>query len=517
MRKKVWSLVISSWSFAICYSLFIIRSLDRAVSFFIFHFSFFIIHYSLFASSPYQILPETQSAFQEICKLKIEPLPKNSQNAFQIYTENYADMVALLVSDDMVLYKKIADRENERLNILEGFSSDSPYYRFYQAEIRLHWAFVKLKFGKEVSGSWDIIKAFKLLDENAKKYPAFIPTYKSLGLLHVLIGATPKNYLWVAKLLGLNGNIQLGLKELRLVQQKDTLFKNEAQLIELLVHSYITKYTDRQNDELLKFIGQNPDNLLFYFFGTTISMKDARSEQALAILNKCPSGTAYLPFPFLDYLRAEILLQKGQSTSAQPLYQQFLSRYRGQNFVKDTYYKLFLCQWFSGNEVAAKKMAQDILSKGQTVVESDKAAQKFAEKYVKNGISGQQKILMKARLAFDGGYLNEAFSLLSPLSEGSFSGLYDKAEYQYRLGRLLHRQNQFNKAVVCYERAMTLSVENHYYFGATAALQLGYIYQLRKQEEKAREYFEIALDYPSHEYKNSIDNKAKAALNEMGE
>jgi hypothetical protein len=33
---------------------------------------------------------------------------------------------------------------------------------------------------------------------------------------------------------------------------------------------------------------------------------------------------------------------------------------------------------------------------------------------------------------------------------------------------------------------------------------------------KAKIYFEKAISYKKHEYKNSVDNKAKAALNEMG-
>jgi len=486
--------------------------------------SSFVIFSSFAQNSPYVLTPNLQQAYTEVFKLKMNAVrqllakekSKNLGSAFGLYIENYADMVTLLVSDNKQLYDQMAVNQDTRLELLADFPSDSPYQRFFQAEIRLQWAFVKLKFGKEVSASWDIIKAYRLLDENAKKYPDFIPTYKSLGLLHVLIGSTPQNYQWVAKLLGLKGNIPQGLREIQTVVQKEPLLDSEAKLIEILLQSYVLKYTEKQNTELLQLIHSQPDNLLLHFFGTTISMKDGRGEQALQILNQRPVGVAYFAFPFLEYLKGEILLQKGQYSEAKSQLQQFLSQYKGQNFLKDTYLKLFLSHWLVNEDAVAKTYLNKILAVGATYVEADKAAQKFAESFTKGTISAQQKVLMKARLSFDGGYLTEAMNVLKPFDENSFPNPNNKAEFQYRLGRIFQRQNQLDSSIEHYERAIVLSHTQSLYFGATSALQLGYIYQTKSQKAKAIGYFKQALNYPKHEYKNSVDNKARAALTLMG-
>ncbi len=492
--------------------------------FIIYHLSFIVCQHSFAQNSPYVLTPNLQQAYHEVFKLKVNSArqfltkekSKNLGSAFTLYVENYADMVALLVSDNKQIFEQLAPNEDKRLEMLADFPADSPYQRFFQAEVRLHWAFIKLKFGKEVSASWDIIKAYRLLEENAKKYPDFIPTYKSLGLLHVLIGSTPQNYQWVAKLLGLRGNIQQGLREIQTVVQKESLFDTEAKLIEILLHSYVLKYTEKQNAELLQLIRSQPDNLLLHFFGTTISMKDGRGEQALQILNQRPTGAAYFSFPFLEYLKGEILLQKSEYKEAQIHLNAFLGQYKGQNFLKDTYLKLFLSHWMVSEDSVAKVYLNKILKVGATYVESDKAAQKFAENFTKGSISVQQKVLMKARLAFDGGYLAEAMNVLKPFHENSFPNLSDKAEFQYRLGRIFQRQNQLDSSLTHYERAIALSQAQSLYFGATSALQLGYIYQAKGQKAKAITYFKQALNYPKHEYKNSVDNKARAALTLMG-
>ena len=54
-----------------------------------------------------------------------------------------------------------------------------------------------------------------------------------------------------------------------------------------------------------------------------------------------------------------------------------------------------------------------------------------------------------------------------------------------------------------------------YYFAPQAALQQGYLAQSAGNKPVARRYFQKALNYPWHEYKNSTDAKARLALQEL--
>ena len=152
---------------------------------------------------------------------------------------------------------------------------------------------------------------------------------------------------------------------------------------------------------------------------------------------------------------------------------------------------------------------------GRTTVESDKAAQKFAESTLKKGPSPNQKVLMRARLASDGGFTDSALAYLQPYTETTFSSTPEKAEYAYRMGRIFQRRNNPDAAIPFLSRALALSEPDQLSFGATAALQLGYIYQQKNDRTHARSFFQKALSFKHHEYKNSVDNKAKAALNQL--
>ncbi len=482
--------------------------------------AFMLLHTLLTQAQDFVWTPGLQRAYADLQKLDVQSSQQllareSADNGVHIFVEDYLDMLRLVTSDEDRLFTAISNREDDRLDALKKLDDTSPWQRVLLAEVRLHWAFIKLKFGKEVSASWDVIRAYKLLAENQKRFPAFLPTYKSLGTLHVMIGSVPDNYSWVANLLGLHGNVQQGQQELQRAQQ-DPTFGLEARLIDLMVRAYVLKFTSADGQNLKRLVFDHPDNLLLHFFGATIEQKNGHSEQALTYLANRPNGKSYLPLPVIENILGDIYLQKSEYADAITHFNQFLSTYKGRNFLKDSYYKLFLCQWLANQpDAVARPLLQKVISVGRTTVESDKAAQKFAESYLRQGASANQKILMRARLASDGGFTDSALAYLRPYNEAKFPVTIEKAEYTYRIGRIFQRRNEPDTAIFWLSRALALSEPEQLSFGATAALQLGYIYQQKNDRLRARSFFQKALSFKRHEYKNSVDNKARAALSQL--
>jgi tetratricopeptide (TPR) repeat protein len=479
------------------------------------------------AESQYDVIfsPRLQKAYFEIQKLRLPAArqliaaetSQQPSNAFIPYLENYADLHYLLISEDKTAYKKLSPKEEERLQNVGKLPDSSPYKRFFQAEIRMHWAFAKLKYGNELSGSWEIIKAYRLLEENRKKFPEFLPTQKSLGLLHVLIGSIPENYLWVAKMLGLKGDISTGIKELRLVEKEEPFFKQEAELIDLLLHAYTLKLSSAQQIRIRQWPKEQPDNLLLHFFATTVLMKEGKSEEASYHLREAPSGPMYINFPFLEYLAGEIKLQKGDYEDAAQHYLSFQKEYGGFNYLKDTNLKLFMCKWLAGKDGEANVFIKKIAKSGSTIVEADQFAERIGEEFLAGKIGKQQKVLYKARYATDGGFLDTALDFIQTVSEKSFLTISEKAEFNYRKGRILQKLGQTDQSIPFYERTIQLAENTAAGFGASSALQLGYILMEKHDNKKAVSYFRKSMSYKKHEYKNSIDNKARAALTELGQ
>lgn len=467
--------------------------------------------------------PVLQRAYTSLWKLRLQETrallaSQRNTSGIKLYLQSYTDLIELMVTEDKTNFEQFLDAQSSRLTLLEDFPDTAPEKQWIIAEMYLHLATAKLKFGHEVKGAWNLIKASKLLENNYKEFPNFIPQQKSLGLIHIMVGSIPQNFLWVTKLLGLKGSVKNGLQELKNVSKNEPRYATEANVMYYLAHAYILGFTPMVFQDYEQFLDKNDESLLIQFLGVTTYMKEGNSSQANVLLKKCDTlnaQTGYWAFPFLQYLHGEIEIQKGNYTLASRHYQVFLQQYKGFNFIKDTYYKLFLCLWLNNEDTKAIAYLEKVKTQGSTIVESDQSALRFAEKFTLSTKSNASKILMKARLAFDGGYYQKAKEGVLDLKESYFFDNAEKAEYNYRKGRIHQKLHEITLAEEHFERTIVLSQNASISYGALACLQLGYIFQESGQKVKAKYYFEKVLTYSKHEYKNSADNKAKAALNTL--
>ncbi len=467
----------------------------------------------------FELTPGFQKAYTEVFKYKIRTarnllVNEKKDSPFRAYLESYIDMVELLNSDDEEYYERIKHREGERLDLIEDLDEKSPYNRFLRAEIKMHWALNKLRFGHELKAAFNIIEASKLLEENQRLFPGFLPNYKSLGCLHIIVGSVPDNFKWALKILGLKGNVSQGLLELDKAA-KDPLWGNEARYCSYYIQAFVGKIDEKEQAELMKFIESQPDNLNVHFIGLAVSMRANNAELTHKILKKLPAGNEYIACPILDLYRADVALMRRQYQQANGFYGLYLKNVKIKTFVKDTYFKLFLSNYLMNNDKLAIAYLSKIPAVGSTISEGDKAAEKFYESYAKGHVL-PNKELLQAKLALDGGYYPDALDLIAAITEQKLITQKEKTEYFYLAGKAFQKNNQADKAIGYFEKAIVLNEKQPWYFGAGAALQLGYIFQEKAQKNQAKIYFEKAISYKNHEYKNTIDSKARAALSEMG-
>src|SRR5690606_35213253 len=139
-------------------------------------------------------------------------------------------------------------------------------------------------------------------------------------------------------------------------------------------------------------------------------------------------------------------------------YEEFLETYKGKNFIKDAYYKIFLSYYLANEEETAKTFIDKILKNGQTVYDTDKYAHKFAEK-------GEmpEKTLMKSRLAFDGGYYVRALEIIQSFTIKGPHSEKEIIEYYYRKGRIYHLLNNYSQASLFYLKTIELSPKSNLY------------------------------------------------------
>ena len=311
-------------------------------------------------------------------------------------------------------------------------------------------------------------------------------------------------------LLGMRGSVVLGQKQLNELRSSKSSLSLEATILYYTVKGFINQQFTEAANGINQCLVDQPDNRLLMFIGINMLVKEARSEEALKLIQSLDVHHDGLQMHYIEYLRGEILMQKGEYTKAIQAYQRFIKAYKSSSFKKDSYFKISLCYWMLNNTTLAKENFEKAKVTGKDVAEPDKYAARQLEEN-----SFPNKKLLKVRLSTDGGYYIEAEQALKSISPTDLTNYKDQTEYYYRKARLAHRMGEKAAAKIFCQQSIDMTKDNPWYFGANSALQLGYIARDQKEFEKAKKYFELALSFKRHEYKTSIDGKAKSALEEL--
>ncbi len=436
--------------------------------------------------------------------LEMVSQPKTVQ---EHYVASLAQALELLVTEDGQKFSEYEPLFKNRLD--RKIKSSTPDEYFLQAEVHLHWMFVYLKFGHEFDAALNLRDAYNIVQDCKKSFPKFLAINKTAGLLDVIIGSVPEKYDWVLSLLGMQGSIKFGLQEMESIQLNDSPLAFEEELLHALVQAFVLQKADIAVVEINKILEHHPNNRLALFIGASLAIKNSQSENALTLLTKLTSQDIGLPIYYAYYLMGEVYLHKADYLNSITSYHWFVQHNKGQNYLKDAHYKIGLCYLLNGNSNDAKVTFMTAKTLGKEITEADKYAAKSLAESEYPHLS-----LTKARFYTDGGYYNEAKNILESITPANIPTRRDKVEYYYRKARLAHKKNQA-AAKLFYQQTIDMNGEDAWYFAPNSCLQLGYLALNNNDTASATTYFEKALTYKKHEYKNSIDSKAKSALSQL--
>ena len=459
-----------------------------------------------------------QQAYRAIIQLQLEAGQKildeekkrDPDNLIPAFLENYIDFFILFFNEDPTEYQLRKDKLDTRIKLMDEGPETSPFYLFTKSVIHFQWAAVKVKFGNNWDAGWEFRRSFLQSRENQQKFPSFQPAVMLSGAMQVVAGTIPDGYKWLSSLLGIKGNITEGMQQLEhFLAAGDAwamLYRDEA----IFYYLYLKFYIENKREEVFSFIRQNKldikNNHLYTYLTANLALNDQQSAYAEHIIRQKNNTPGYLDMPVWDLEMGYACLNHLEPDA--PVYlERFLSNFKGRFYVKDGLQKLSWCYYLLGDMQKAAAFREQVIEKGGAESDADKQALKEAR-------SGKwpNKGLLRARLLSDGGYYGEALQALQGVSSTDFRQPEEKCEFAYRIGRIYDGLGRKDEAIGAYLTALKTGEHLKEYFAARAALQAGYICEQRGDQPSAIAYFQKCLLLKDHDYKNSLDQKAKAGI-----
>ena len=439
---------------------------------------------------------------------------QNPENGFIPLHKNYIDFLTILITEDRSYFDSHKNLKDLRLDLLHKNDKSSAYYLYSKAEISLQWALSRLKFEQYSTAIYELVKAYKLLEENQRRFPDFTLNNKGLGFIHAILGAVPKNFHWILHLTGLNGDISLGLSELEAIlsDSRFTMYEDEVFFLlsflqinlgndDAICQSYLDRIGDRYQD-----------NLLLNFAASRLSHNLGQNDYCLKILENRPDNFGRIKFYYLDYLQAMSYLYLLDFKNAKQKFEYFLANFKGLNYIKSANHKLAWISFLQNNNANKEAYFERVILDGNTSIDEDKVASKDAKR---NNIS--HPVLLKTRLLYDGGYYSLALAEINQVEEAEiFLSTLNEIEYWYRLARIKSKLGNTEKQIIeHYKEVLDKGGCSSSYYVPMSALQIGFIYEKKNDFQYARNYFNRCLSMSGFDYEKGIHQKARAGLERL--
>jgi len=480
---------------------------------------FFCLPFLANAGKYFDFNENCRQAYTEVMSLRIangqrlldEEKKVHPDNLIPYFLDNYVDFFPLFFNEDVKEFDKKMPLKEARLAAMKIGPADSPWYLFTQSVLQLQWAAIHIKFGEKWAAGWSFKAAFTLVKENQKLFPNFAPNKIVMGPLQVAAGTIPKGYQWLTNMLGVKGNIASGINDLySFINNPDpvaSIFKDEA----TFYFCYLKFHFENKPDAALQFIRTQRldvvNNHLFTYMAANLSLNNQQSGDTKNYVLRRNASIAYMASPMWDFELAYSKLYHLEP-DANVYFERFLGNFKGNFYVKDSWLKLGWHHLLQGNTALYNSCLQQVKLRGNAETDADKKALKEA-KYGKV----PNTFLLKARLLSDGGYPQEAYQVLHGKPAPVFTTDDDRLEFAYRTGRIYEALGKYDDAIEAYGNTIKAGRDRTGYFAARAALQTGMIYEQHKKNNiMAISFYQQCLAMENHDYKNSLDQKAKAGV-----
>lgn len=458
-------------------------------------------------------------AYQHIFELKLNTARQliaaekkmNPGNGIVPLLENYVDYFYLLSTESKQEFDRLEKYKSVRMDAIASNDKSSPYYLYAQAEINLQWALLRGRYGAYFAAAREIKKANGLLEENAEKFPDFRLNYKGLGLINAFLGNLPDGILKsTLATFGIKGNLQRGIGMLERLAEDLPSSKFEPFYEEVVFYCVFVLNDIAHSPEAyvktMRYTGRiSGSSLLKTYLGALVCSRNGHNDEAIAILEGKPKGLAYQSFPYLDFLAGQAKLNKLDYSCVED-FSRFLQTNKGVNYIKDVHLKMGWVALLKGDAKAYNSSIAKVKQMGHTYQEKDKQALNEA------GDLAPDRLLLRARLLFDGGYYEKAADVLSGIVAERFKVGRDQTEFYYRRGRIHAELGKEAQALSDYQSAINSGKGLKHYFAANAALQIGKIFEHRRNYPKAKQAYHTAIQMKNHDYEGSIEAQAKAGL-----
>lgn len=419
---------------------------------------------------------------------------------------------------DYELFIAFAEKAMEQAeNFLDTYGADADVY-ICLGTMYGERAFAHGRAKSYLKAAWDGKKSYDYFVRALEVNPQAYDAYLGVGLYHYFVSFLPKPLQWITSIIGIEGNPDRGIQEIRLAAERGVYSKVEAQYS---LSQFLPWYADdfASGEKILKQLSLHyPANSLFSFTLAVWEMRRSDLQSAknrLAEIVQMEQSTTIGVKSLAMYKLAECHFRLGDYIGARRTYEKFLEEYRDENYIATANYRIGICYEMTNEREKAlpfyRKATQAARRHGD-----DAYAGRKAEERLTAAVSFIDTTIIKAQNFLKAGEYEQAMALYSSLVVMTTISPSQRAEAVYGLGEAHYEKKLFTEALEYFKKVLTIDVgQREVWLHPWSHYQAGLCYLKLGDAAKAREHFEKIDEYDDYDYKNWLTFRTEREIEKL--
>jgi len=424
-----------------------------------------------------------------------------------------SSMLKAVMTDSDVYYDEFFSRSDSLRDALKQ-EPDGTWKTYLDAEDQLRRMMIYAKQGSLFRAALAARAAYGRSGDVLKKDPKFYEAYKCMGVLQLGIGLLPSTYRKILRVLGYGGDVERGLRELRLAATKSDYSREESMIILGLVDGIVYDKPEKAAPAFRVLYEGNRQSPLFAFFYGYMLLKTRDAATAQRVLQAAVQKDEHSGYFSLDYNEfhlADALFKKNKFHEAEHYFKRYLTHHRGPAMKAPAYLELGQALEMQGRRTEALAYYRQV--KSTRNLDSDEVAEREAKRLMAQVMTPSERQLLLASNAFGAGDYAQTGQILHDLWTSEALTGEERAETAYRLGRLHQVRGDSATAIAQFAFAVQYSKDPEARWAPWAHYYIGQIYADSGRKEQAAQAYQAALQYKGeYDYYQALEQSAKAGL-----
>lgn len=361
-----------------------------------------------------------------------------------------------------------------------------------------------------IDGLWAAKKSISWTNDLIELNPKFYDGYLWRGLFYFSLHQVPSSLKGLLSLIGLNGDINQGLKDIQLVASRGNFAKVEAMYF--LSQFYSGSLNENQKAFVLlnELASKYPDNELFTYSAAVELIKLHRIDEAKHYLQKILSNNSVEISAVKElsyFLMGDCNFYQNNFSEAISNYYQFVKEYNQNQYKPTAHFRAAVAYYFLNNREKAKNNFEKAIS-----IDSKLSEDKFHSRYAKKILNSNfDEIILKIFYAWNflrSGQFKTSINYLDEILKSNLDN--DKRiVVMYLKGLNYYKINDTVNAKKFLREAIQISSEDELWAKAFAYLYLARIEFNQKNFSSSENYISKILDLDDFDFENSVKSQAK--------